>query len=408
MIKGKIGKIAAIMVLTAIILGVVLIWNTGMAFSSNDPDIIIYVSGSDTQGGPMFSGEGEPADGLWMPGKSAKGVMRIYNNYSSRIRVDNLGLSLELERFKNNRYEPVKPFGSEENEALIKKFAQSMKLKIREGRRLIFNKTIYDKTFFEMLYREGSSIFTGYNLSSSKSFNISPGDYVDLEYVVQMKEDAGNDLQGLRATVAFLVNVYENPEPYVPGGGKKKDEDSYDIPDIKGHWAHNCIITLLKHNIIEPYPDGTIKPDNYITRAEVAVLMGKALKLKNLPELKSPYIDELPDWAKGYIISTTLAEVFEGYPDKTFKANNFILREEIAAVFIRAFKKELLDDSELMFEDSNEIALWAKDYVRIAFQNGVVTGYPDNTFRPRDNMTRAEAFTITCKLLGYHVEHNEK
>jgi len=184
--------------------------------------------------------------------------------------------------------------------------------------------------------------------------------------------------------------------------------DAYDIPDIKGHWAHDCIITLLEHGIIEPYPDGTIRPENYITRAEVAVLMGKALKLKNLRESKSPYVDELPDWARGYIISTSRARVFRGYLDKTFRPDNFILREEITAVFVRAFKKKLLDGSQLTFTDSDKIAKWAREYIRIAFQHGVVTGYPDNTFRPLDYMKRAEAFTITCKLLGYHEEHDEK
>jgi len=187
-IKGKLRKLTAILVLTGIILGVALTWDTGRVFSSNDPDVTVYVHGDGTRGGPMFTGNGEPGDGLWAPGKTAKGVMRIYNNYSSKIRVDNLGLSLELAKLKDGEYEPVNPVGSEENEALIKKFAESMKLTIRKGRLLVFNSTIYDKSFYEMLYRKGSSIFTGYNLPALDSFDIAPGDYVDLEYTVHMKE----------------------------------------------------------------------------------------------------------------------------------------------------------------------------------------------------------------------------
>ena len=166
---------------------------------------------------------------------------------------------------------------------------------------------------------------------------------------------------------------------------------------------------------IEDYRNGTVKPEDYIeqavqpklniTRAEAAMLIGKALGLEEVEKFFSGYIDGVPDWAKGYIIATSDKEIFEGYPGNLFRANNYITREEMTAVLIRAFEKKYEKEIELGFIDKAEIAKWSEDYVKSAVQNKVIEGYPDNTFKPKNNITRAEAFTIICKLLGLHEEH---
>ncbi|HHW48941.1 MAG TPA: S-layer homology domain-containing protein [Clostridiaceae bacterium] len=382
-------------------------WNTGLSYGANDPDVTVYVHGEQSRGGPIFNQAGGIGNGLWAPGMSDKGTLRIINNYSSRIKVSNLGLALKLEKEEDEGFVPVN------DPELIKIFAENMKLTVRKGRLLVFSSTIFNGSFYDMLYEKDSEVHKGFDLSPGNTFNINKNDHVDLEYEVKMDERAGNELQGLKATVSFLVNVHENPEPPRPPEPPKPpvtDGDGGDkisIPDAEGKWYSDCIIELIRHGILEPYEDGTVRPENYLTRAEMAVLMGRALKLENKVDGKSPYKDKLPDWARGYIISTSEVKVFIGYPGKVFKPDNNITREEFTAVLVRAFKKELIDDSDLEFKDKDKIGGWAYEYIRIAVQNGVILGYEDGTFRPKDNITRAEAFTILCKLLGYHKLHDK-
>jgi len=75
------------------------------------------------------------------------------------------------------------------------------------------------------------------------------------------------------------------------------------------------------------------------------------------------------------------------------------------AVLTRAFNITLKDESlELPFKDKDDIGEWAVKYVKAGYESGVIVGYPDNTYRPKNPITRAETFTIICKLLGLH-EH---
>ncbi len=304
---------------------------------------------------------------------------------------------MKLEKNRENIYEEVT------NENLYDIFAKNMQLTIKKGTALVFTNTIFNKSFYEMLYDKDNEEYNGYDLSSLDSFNIGRNKYIDLEYTVHMDENAGNELQGIKATVDFLINAQENPDQ---NSDDDDDDDDDDIKDINNdHWAHDCIKTLLKHGIIKGYPDGTIRPENYITRAEAAVLVGRALELEEIDKLLDGYLDNIPKWSRGYILVTTEKGIFKGYPGKLFKANDNIIREEMAAVLFRAFDRQLDGDLKIEFLDKDKISNWALEHVKCGVQHDIIVGYPDSTFRPKGCITRAEAFTMICKLLGYHEEH---
>jgi len=91
-----------------------------------------------------------------------------------------------------------------------------------------------------------------------------------------------------------------------------------------------------------------------------------------------------------------------------FKANNYITREEMIIVLTKGYEVKLQnEDLDLTFEDKDKIANWSLKYVKAGYESSVIVGYPDNTYRPKNNITRAEAFTIICKLMGLHDEHTE-
>jgi hypothetical protein len=168
-------------------------------------------------------------------------------------------------------------------------------------------------------------------------------------------------------------------------------------------------MTLLEKGIIQGNEKGEIKPDDYITRAEAAVLVGKALKLEPKDTIIPKYVDPIPKWARGYVNITSDEEIFKGYPFGFFRPSNNITREEMIAVLDRAFELTLEDKSlELPFTDKDEIGYWAVEHVKSGYEDKVITGYPDNTYKPNNKITRAEAFTIICKLLKYHETHLQK
>ncbi|WP_202708159.1 S-layer homology domain-containing protein [Sporosalibacterium faouarense] len=398
----------------------------GYADNKAQPDITLYIQGEDSEGGPMFHTSGDAsANSLWAPGVTKNGTWRIYNNYSERIKVNNLSLVMNLEKLENGKYKKIT------DKELIETYAKSMKVTVKKGTILNFTNTIFDKSFFEMLYGKNNLEYDGYDLPTSDQFSIRSNKYVDLEYTVHMKEDAGNELQGIRANVSFIINSHENPKYDPPdshndsddsdketdsdessnaeGLSEIDDSDSSDEPpDIQSHWAHDCIITLIDYDIIKGYPDGTIRPENYVTRQEVAALIGRALGVEEDNSKEPKYSDVIPGWVKGYVNTLTEMGIFKGYPLNQFKPDRNISREEMVAVLIRAFKLEDEKVFNLEFEDKDEIGQWALEYIRAGVQNNVVTGYPDNTFKPKESITRGELFTLLCKVLEYHEEHKQQ
>ncbi|HHU32818.1 MAG TPA: S-layer homology domain-containing protein [Clostridia bacterium] len=363
----------------------------GSLFASQKPVAEIYL-GEDKASTPMFK---EEYDGLWYPGKTAKGTFRIHNRHPFDVQIEQLSLNMELENSVGNQ-----------DKELRDNYAKNMLLKIRKGSLPVFNKTIYDGNFYGMLYDGQESEFHGFTLPKNQRITIKRGDSIDLEYTVQMDENAGNELQGLIAVVDFNVRIFGS-EGDNGNGGKGHHWEYRDLD----HWAHDCIITLLKHGVITGYPDNTIRPNNHITRAEAASIVYKGLRLELSSSYTNPYVDNLPEWARNAILSNSEKGIFVGYPQNLFKANQYITREEMTCILIKAFEHKL-DDSkeniEITFVDKDQISPWAEKFVLKAVQNDILSGYPDKTYKPRDNITRAEAFTIICKLLGYHNEHTDE
>ncbi|NPV90806.1 MAG: hypothetical protein HPY50_08545 [Firmicutes bacterium] len=194
-------------------------------------------------------------------------------------------------------------------------------------------------------------------------------------------------------------------EPVKPPAEPEVEAPTVEEPtDLAGHWAHGCVIALLQHGIIEGYPDGTIRPENEITRAEAAVLLVSALGLTDYQpqSMEKPYQDEIPDWARKAILTAAEKGLMKGYPDGTFKPDQRITRAEMCAALMQAFPRTTPAGFVLGFTDAGSIPDWARTFVAAAVSNGVVSGYPDNTFRPNNNIKRGEVFSIICRLMGYH------
>ena len=174
-------------------------------------------------------------------------------------------------------------------------------------------------------------------------------------------------------------------------------QPTVNIPtDISGHWAKDSIMKMINAGVISGYPDGTFKPDKAVTRAEFTVMIVKALNLET--RAGKTFTDTASHWAKESIATAAAHGIISGYDSNTFGPDDLITREQAAVIIALAAKLEAASN-ELNFTDSKAISPWAKPGVTAAVKAGFITGYPDNSFRPQGNTTRAEAVSLILKAI---------
>ena len=179
------------------------------------------------------------------------------------------------------------------------------------------------------------------------------------------------------------------------GGGGGSHKPTVTIPDdvptgLNGddHYAY-----------IVGYPDSTVRPQNGITRAEVATIFFRLLtdETRNANSTKSnSYSDVAAGAWYNHAVSTLSAMgIVKGDSQGKFNPNAPITRAEFAAIAAR-----FDDKANTTAVDFSDIAShWAKDEISAAANNGWINGYTDGTFRPNNKITRAEAMTLVNRVL---------
>ena len=180
------------------------------------------------------------------------------------------------------------------------------------------------------------------------------------------------------------------------GGGGGSRKPTVDIPDdvptgLNGddHFAY-----------IVGYPNGNVEPNGNITRAEVATIFFRLLT-EEVRTANSTQSNSLSDVTRGqwfnHAVSTLSSMgIVKGHNDGTFAPNAPITRAEFAAIAARFDDKNT--DTSSKFTDI--ASHWAKNEIGIAANKGWINGYPDGTFRPNQYITRAEAMTLVNRVLN--------
>ncbi|NMB27854.1 MAG: hypothetical protein GX987_07385 [Tissierellia bacterium] len=170
--------------------------------------------------------------------------------------------------------------------------------------------------------------------------------------------------------------------------------------DILGHWAKEEIQYLMGKEVVSGYSDGNFKPDQSITRAEFFKVINNVFGYSKKAETK--FIDvKDEDWFYDEVSKAVAAGYAGGYGDGTMKPNNPITRQEASKIISVAFGLDVdKSKSAKDFEDSSLIPDWAKDYVGILKDKGYLSGYSDGTFRPKNEITRAEVTKLITNASG--------
>lgn len=169
------------------------------------------------------------------------------------------------------------------------------------------------------------------------------------------------------------------------------------LSDIKGHWAESSIKDFVSKGYVGGYSNGTFKPNNNITRAEFVVMVNNYFGLTK--SSGKVFSDTKNHWAKTAIDIAVTNGVCNGKTATEFKPNDYITREQVA-VMLSNYKKLTDKNHEEIykFTDKAQISSYAKDSVEGVVERGYMSGYSDGNFKPNNKITRAEAVSTLSRV----------
>ncbi|MNC31903.1 Cellulosome-anchoring protein precursor [compost metagenome] len=181
--------------------------------------------------------------------------------------------------------------------------------------------------------------------------------------------------------------------------GKDGNVPAPALKDIADLWSTRTISAFLKLKVINGYADGTFRPDKAITRGEFAAVVAKAFGLAK-PDASSLQLSDVnTHWAQPAIAALASNGIVSGYPDGTFRPDREISRAEIIKILSKIvdFNSAAPVKAGISFSDTANS--WNKDQIARAAQIGLIHGRGNGNFAPGQSSTRAEALTIIMNAL---------
>jgi N-acetyl-anhydromuramyl-L-alanine amidase AmpD len=162
----------------------------------------------------------------------------------------------------------------------------------------------------------------------------------------------------------------------------------HDLPDT--HWCYPHVTYLYCGGVIGGYEDGTFRPHLDSTRGQFVKMLVTGMGWN----LYNPYFPTFSDVAPGspfyvYVETAVLRGLISGYPDGTFRPNNPLTRAQAAKVLTSAREWSPINPPSPSFLDVGP-SEWSYGYVEAAFARGIIGGYEDRTFRPNAHVTRSQ------------------
>ena len=175
-----------------------------------------------------------------------------------------------------------------------------------------------------------------------------------------------------------------------------------DMPNI--HWAYSYVALLYCNGVISGYDDGTFRPGNTTSRAQLAKMLALAFGWT----LYNPIMPDFSDVPFGstyyqFIETAYTRGIISGYSDGTFRPGNPVTRAQVTKMLVLAKGWEQVFPSVPDFTDV-PADFWAYGFVEAAFTRGVISGYNDGTFLPGNPVNRAQF----CKMLTFAIQQPQR
>ncbi|WP_246120441.1 S-layer homology domain-containing protein [Cohnella terricola] len=198
----------------------------------------------------------------------------------------------------------------------------------------------------------------------------------------------------------FAVLVVDRASGLPIGAPSIDESKEVNFSDIAGHWAASEINKAAQSGFVNGYLDGTFKPNAIVTRAELVVMLMKALKSQE-EAAKLTFTDsaKIGTWSQKAIEQAVQAGIVNGYSDGSFHPDAEITRTEMAVMIAKALALKVETNTVTDFVDDADIPSWAKAQVAVLKNLGLMSGKGSNKFAPNDKATRAEAVAILLKMI---------
>ncbi|MNW44020.1 Endoglucanase precursor [compost metagenome] len=191
------------------------------------------------------------------------------------------------------------------------------------------------------------------------------------------------------------------------------DSAKTSLTDIEQSYAKAEISALVEKGILDGFADGTFKPGDSLTRAQLAKVLVLALNKEQDPTGAAAFKDVASsDWFAGYVGALVKSGITQGVSADKFAPNETVTREELAVFFVRAFgweenaKAAALNGS---LSDLDKVSTWAKPHVSFAYEIGFIKGAVNKdgavTFNPSGKADRQAlarlAYEFTTNKAAY-------
>ena len=255
----------------------------------------------------------------------------------------------------------------------------------------------------EVSCSNGGSISPSGKISVSKNdsatFTFEANDGYEVSSVLVDGEKV--DVNSLDGKYVFN-NVNSNHSIYVEFKKSETTENvTEQVTEAVTKSEENTVEQTDDVQYIQGYPDGSFKPSKSLTRAEATVVLANILNIQPTEDnYETKFSDVKPQqWFYNYVSALTEKGIINGYPDGTFRPNDKITRAEMVTLVVKALG--LNGEYASSFSDISNS--WAKDAIAIASAKGWINGYSDGTFRPNDSITRAETVVFLNNVIGVDV-----
>lgn len=176
--------------------------------------------------------------------------------------------------------------------------------------------------------------------------------------------------------------------------------------DIVDHWAKDAIEVMAARHVTNGTGGDKFSPDAKITRAEFTAMIVRALGIREEVS-QNPFVDvKVDDWFADSALKANAAGIIQGDSKGNFTPGNLITREEMAAITVRAYSyysgvntDRIITTQEIRFKDMDNASQWAREYITLVDALGLMNGFNDKTFRPKNLSTRAEAIVVVNRLM---------
>ncbi len=180
----------------------------------------------------------------------------------------------------------------------------------------------------------------------------------------------------------------------------KPNESSFVFNDIESvSWARDSIEALARRGVINGKADKIFAPNDTVTREEFVKMVVLALNI-TAEDTSCDFTDVRDDaWYKEYVGKAVRSGLVNGRGDGTFGVGESITRQDIAVILWNGIKSKAESKSAAEFIDNDDVSDYAKEAVNAMRYLNIIDGYDDNTFRPNNAATRAEAAKLLYKAV---------